>query len=642
MKIRGTWGQKKGVIRIPWTQQGVQVPNNAAEAVATKPEQPSLKSGRGPCVSMRLPVEITLGTVSGGSEVYMASTVLINQRGARFECSLPPERLKFREAPFKPHLELRIEVVSTGKAAQGKVNWTDSWPCRDASFEFTAELENPAYLFDIDFGLANRTEQKIADQVSSPLDQIMQISSGILDNTIQAENRPQPDGGLELPIEQDPASILFDVDEALQEWQKSESAEQTDFVSASRIPTSPENLGIEPAVQTYQEKPVAGDAVSVSHPMEISLEASYFTAPLPDDIQESNGGPSAAADASRESTDSGVAAADAPTNATPPAHSSLRVADLNVPGTPVATTPAHPNVPGTPVWGDPGVSTPTGAAPAGYPGVLASHPETRTIEEARMSSAVQPAEAVKPLASAIQEDGYLETLVEKAGDRIEQKQQAALSSLEEQAQKLLSAQTAMLECRAENLVGENQQMIVEGLRRFTEAGEQTARRIQQETEIGLAALENKGKKIAEESAAIRDQILKECRTQIEQFFSAALEGTRQTLSNQIDEMTLKMAERIQKIFADSVDQLEQRTATTLALASTGLEEQMAKSAQVVERILIQNAVKELTAKQKETMEKVRQQIAMATQQNLATLRGGLADLFQALTEASRISKPAIS
>ena len=95
------------------------------------------------CVSMRIPVQVTTRNSSGIPETVIARSILINQRGARFECLS-----RLEQQPFEMHEELWIDVLANGKALGGIVIGADSRPNRNGNFEFSVELGDSMNLFD--------------------------------------------------------------------------------------------------------------------------------------------------------------------------------------------------------------------------------------------------------------------------------------------------------------------------------------------------------------------------------------------------------------------------------------------------------------------------------------------------------------
>jgi hypothetical protein len=137
--------QVKEIIRKPWATA-----DDDGGGIGKKPKPSSVKSHQGTCLPTRIPVRITIRDSSGIAEVYIALAILLNQRGARFE-SLTPSEKPSRQNPFQLHQRLWIEVLSTGKAAGGKVVWADSRPNHDGNFEFAVELRDTGNLFNVFF-----------------------------------------------------------------------------------------------------------------------------------------------------------------------------------------------------------------------------------------------------------------------------------------------------------------------------------------------------------------------------------------------------------------------------------------------------------------------------------------------------------
>lgn len=154
--------QVKEIIRRPWATA-----DDESGAIEEKPKSPGVKSPRSSCLPVRIPVRITIRNSTGIAEAYIALAILLNQRGARFECSRP-FGTPSKENPFKLHLSLWIEVISTGNAAGGQVVWADNRPNQDGNFEFAVEIRDTGSLFNVFFLRQDLDQPETAKQPGFP------------------------------------------------------------------------------------------------------------------------------------------------------------------------------------------------------------------------------------------------------------------------------------------------------------------------------------------------------------------------------------------------------------------------------------------------------------------------------------------
>ena len=154
--------QVKEIIRKPWAAANE---NSGAIEEASKPSRG--KSTPNACVPARIPVRITIRQATGAAEIYIGMTILLNQRGARFESSATAETPSTQN-PFRLNQMLWIEVLTTGNAAGGKVVWADNRRNADGNFEFAVELRDTGSLFNV-FFLKKELDQPEAAKKSDTL-----------------------------------------------------------------------------------------------------------------------------------------------------------------------------------------------------------------------------------------------------------------------------------------------------------------------------------------------------------------------------------------------------------------------------------------------------------------------------------------
>jgi hypothetical protein len=145
-----------------------------------------------------------------------------------------------------------------------------------------------------------------------------------------------------------------------------------------------------------------------------------------------------------------------------------------------------------------------------------------------------------------------------------------------------------------------------------------------------AILENVRQEIAQEAAALEEQLLQQCRSRTEHMLAVVMKTALTALSNQIDEMSARTQKRVEAILKDLGDQLEQRSAHALAEIGGRFQERLEKSAAVLQEAILRKMLAEITDKQKHIVEQAQGQIALATEQNLVKLRGGLIRALQEL------------
>src|SRR5579884_3827482 len=158
MKIQGNWSPIKTS-----KKEDSQVPP-ATERQKQETSDPKASTR---CMSVQIPVQIATRRMSGSADVYNAKAVLVNQRGARFECT---ERV--RQQPFKLNADLWVTILPGKQSTGGKVVWSDSRPNSRGNFEFVAELDDSASLLKAVQQAQNQKEdgggdeQPVADSIA--------------------------------------------------------------------------------------------------------------------------------------------------------------------------------------------------------------------------------------------------------------------------------------------------------------------------------------------------------------------------------------------------------------------------------------------------------------------------------------------
>jgi hypothetical protein len=161
-------------------------------------------------------------------------------------------------------------------------------------------------------------------------------------------------------------------------------------------------------------------------------------------------------------------------------------------------------------------------------------------------------------------------------------------------------------------------------------------RIQSEIKEGVAkaqaeALEIMRKDLAQHVIDLEQELLQQSRARTEQALAVITKTALQSLSAELDDLTVKTEQRIQEMFKTLADQLDQRSAAAVNETTRRLDEQIERSTTAIQSVLVRKVLTEVSQKQKDMTEQVEKQIGRAAELNLVRLRGGLMRALQELT-----------
>jgi len=232
-----------------------------------------------------------------------------------------------------------------------------------------------------------------------------------------------------------------------------------------------------------------------------------------------------------------------------------------------------------------------------------------------------------------------ERLVKALEERMARMQLEVLGQVTQQVQTLVSAQTAVLKEKADEIAGQSQQVLSAHLKQLAEAADQNAIAVQGEAVSTVErALNNLHNQVAEQLPQAERKFLDQCRTLAEQSLSVIVEDSLRTMSLRIAEASKgfeETAERTQKVLLDTSLQLEQHAVTKIDETTKYLEAQLRVVAQRIFSSFQQYTIAELGKKQRSLEAAFQQQMQAVSESSLLEMQGALARMLEGLADKMR-------
>jgi hypothetical protein len=127
---------------------------------------------------------------------------------------------------------------------------------------------------------------------------------------------------------------------------------------------------------------------------------------------------------------------------------------------------------------------------------------------------------------------------------------------------------AFVETAASPMTGSAELPLDEQLRLLDNAGEETIRRLQQQTEIIFASIEHCRKELERNMAEAQDRLLRQCAAQAEQLIASCVETAIRSFSEQIAGITAEAREKAERCGASPIHPFERRYAAGRAEPET--------------------------------------------------------------------------
>lgn len=149
---------------------GVAKMENSNHAVMEQPDA-AVRARRSPRVVLALPVKISVLDSSGGKQVAVGRSLVVNQYGCKIESNTSLRLNQIAE----------LTVLATGKSCRARVVWADNRPNKHGNYEFALQFDGRSNVWGIHFPAEDpQLEQQPQKLTPAPREE---AASGIPDQT---------------------------------------------------------------------------------------------------------------------------------------------------------------------------------------------------------------------------------------------------------------------------------------------------------------------------------------------------------------------------------------------------------------------------------------------------------------------------